>query len=490
MRKRLIAVMLVALLCMGMSMTAYAVPQITPEEQPPAEATEEEAQAEATEEEAQAFKAEQLKKYYDMPVATNEIKGWTQGPGTYGEAAIIMEAGTGEILYGKNIDDQHYPASITKVLTALVALENGNLDDKVTFTHDCVSFLQPGDSSIGMKENDEITLEQALYATLLASANEAAYAVAENVGKNAGHDYQWFIDQMNVRCKELGGTNSNFVNANGLHDENHYTSARDMALIGRELFKHPEFFKIVQTLQYEIPASGTCQQHVFQQKHKMLQPSSSKYYEYAVGGKTGYTSDALATLITMADNGSMKLICVVLRTHGGNNYPDTTNLFNYAFDNFERIDVNGQETSEDVGEILEDKSGEHCGYVVVPKGVKFSDLKMKMTVDKKKPEEAVLAYTYEDNLVGSARAKLSEKYLKEHRAEIKKQEKKADASDGENLQQKLIVVGMAVLLLVLILLFIAKIRQYRRRLERRRRRHRRRSSQQNRGGQSTRRWKK
>lgn len=195
----------------------------------------------------------------------------------------------------------------------------------------------------------------------------------------------------------------------------------------------------------------------------------------------------------MADNGSMKLICVVLRTHGGNNYPDTTNLFNYAFDNFERIDVNGQETSEDVGEILEDKSGEHCGYVVVPKGVKFSDLKMEMTVDKKKPEEAVLAYTYEDNLVGSARAKLSEKYLKEHRAEIKKQEKKAkkaDASDGKNLQQRLIVVGLAVLFLVLILLFIAKIRQYRRRLERRRRRHRRRSSQQNRGGQSTRRRKK
>lgn len=78
---------------------------------------------------------------------------------------------------------------------------------------------------------------------LLASANEAAYAVAENVGKNAGHDYQWFIEQMNVRCKELGGSNSNFVNANGLHDENHYTSARDMALIGRELFKYPEFFR-------------------------------------------------------------------------------------------------------------------------------------------------------------------------------------------------------------------------------------------------------
>lgn len=469
MRKRLIAVMLVALLCMGMSMTAYAVPQITPEEQP---------QAGATEEEAQAFKAEQLKKYYDMPVATNEIKGWPQGPGTHGEAAIIMEAGTGEILYGKNIDDQHYPASITKVLTALVALENGKLDDKVTFTHDCVSFLQPGDSSIGMKENDEITLEQALYATLLASANEAAYAVAENVGKNAGHDYQWFIDQMNVRCKELGGTNSNFVNANGLHDENHYTSARDMALIGRELFKHPEFFKIVQTLQYEIPASGTCQQHVFQQKHKMLQTGSDKYYEYAVGGKTGYTSDALATLITMADNGRMKLICVVLRTHGGKNYPDTTSLFNYAFDNFERIDVKDQEKSEDVGEILNDESGERCGYVVVPKGVKFSDLKMEMKLDKGNAGEVTLTYTYEGNVVGSAKAKVSEKYAKEHRAEIKGQEKKvkksSDSSTGKSLKEMLIIVILAVLLLFLILLFIAKIRQYRRKLERRRRRRRRR----------------
>lgn len=470
MRKRLIAALLIMLLCMGMSMTAYAVPQITPEEQPPAE---------ATEEEAQAFKAAQLKKYYDMPVATNEIKGWPQGPGTYGEAAIIMEAGTGAILYGKNIDDQHYPASITKVLTALVALENGKMDDKVTFTHDCVSFLQPGDSSIGMKENDEITLEQALYATLLASANEAAYAVAENVGTNAGHDYQWFIDQMNARCKELGGTNSNFVNANGLHDENHYTSARDMALIGKELFKHPEFFKIVQTLQYEIPSSGTCQQHVFQQKHKMLKPDNSNYHEYAIGGKTGYTSDALSILITMADNGNMKLVCVVLRTHGKNIYPDTTNLFNYAFDNFEKIELKGQETSEDISEILEDESRENCGYVVVPKGVELSDLDMEMQVDNGSKDEAVLTYTYEGSLVGSARAKVSEKYKKEHTANIKKQEKnsdknsdnKEDTSGKKDLKQKLVIVFAAVLLL-LVLVFIVRVIQYRKMIKRKRRRRR------------------
>ena len=474
MKKRLLSVLLVAVLCLGMSMTSYAAPQITPEEQPPAD---------LTEEELKAFQTEQLKKYYDMPIATNDIKGWPQGPGTYGEAAIVMEVGTGAILYGKNVDDQHYPASITKVLTALIALENGQLSDSVTFSHDCVSFLQPGDSSVGLKENNVITLEQTLYATLLASANEAAYAVAENVGKNAGHDYQWFIEQMNARCKELGGSNSNFVNANGLHDENHYTSARDMALIGRELFKHRSYSdgKLDGRSEYEIPASDTCQQHIFQQKHKMLQPDNSNYYEYAIGGKTGYTSDALSTLITMADNGNLKLVCVVLRTHGKNIYPDTTNLFNYAFDNFQKIAIKDQETSEDISEILEDASGENCGYVVVPKGVEFSDLDMEMKVDKENNDEAVLTYTYEGSLVGSARAKVSEKYKKEHTANIKKQEKnsdknsdnKEDASGKKSLTKKLIIVFTAVLLL-LVLLFIIRLIQYRRRMKRKRRRRRRR----------------
>ena len=180
----------------------------------------------------------------------------------------------------------------------------------------------------------------------------------------------------------------------------------------------------------------------------------------------------------MADNGRMKLICVVLRTHGGKNYPDTTSLFNYAFDNFERIDVKDQEKSEDVREILEDESGERCGYVVVPKGVKFSDLKMEMKLDKGNAGEATLTYTYEGNVVGSAKAKVSEKYAKEHRAEIKGQEKKvkksSDSSTGKSLKEMLIIVILAVLLLFLILLFIAKIRQYRRKLERRRRRRRRR----------------
>ena len=391
---------------------------------------------------------------YNMEIQSNSWKNWPQGPGTYGEAAIVMDAGTGSILYEKNINAHEYPASITKVLTTLVALKYGELSDTVTFTNDCISFMQPGDSSVGLKEGNVITLEQALYATLLASANEAAYAVAENVGKNAGHDYNWFIEQMNQECTALGGKNSNFVNANGLHDDNHYTCAKDMALIGREIWRYPEFLKMCQEQSYTIPASDTTEEHVFAQHHKMLIDVNKNYYEYAVAGKTGYTSNALSTLITMADNGDMKLVCVVLRTHGANIYPDTRNLFEYAFNNFQKINVTDEKKPEEVSEFIQaserqeesagsDVSGEknetestdaaaggnqtentnaatagneyHAledGYVLLPAGVTFDDVKYKIEDVDESTGEGTIKYTYDGHQVGSATARLSAKYLK------------------------------------------------------------------------------
>lgn len=390
---------------------------------------------------------EELDKVYKIPTESNSWEGWKEGPGTYGEAAIVMEVETGTILYAKDIDSKQYPASITKVLTALVALENSQMSDKVTFSHDCVSFLQPGDSSVGLKEGNVITMEQALYAMLLASANEAAYAVGENVGKNAGYDYDWFIQKMNERVKELGGVNSSFVNTNGLHDENHYTCARDMALIGRELFKHPEFFEIVQTLEYKIPESKTVEEHVFQQKDKMLRPQNVNYYKYAIGGKTGYTSDALSTLITMADNGKMQLVCVVLRTHGRNIYPDTKNLLNYAFKNFKKVEVSELKQPEGVEEILgnsEDEASENAeilessettenagsGYVVVPKKAELSELESELSPDGVGSDEATLSYTYHGTNVGDVRVRLSEEYLKENGL-IEEEEEPSDDTQKE-----------------------------------------------------------
>lgn len=450
----ILSVILCGGICPGMILTASAT-----------EAAEEGDEGLTEQEKAEKAEQELQQQVYAMPVESNGWENWPQGPGTYGEAAIVMEVGTGAILYAKNIDDHHYPASITKVLTALVALENGQLTDTVTFSHDSVAFLQPGDSSVGLKEGNIISLDQALHATLLASANEAAYAVGESVGINAGYDYNWFLEQMNIRCKELGGENSNFVNTNGLHDPDHYTCARDMALIGRELFNYPEFFSIVQTLNYEIPESETTEQHVFQQKHKMLIPGNSNYYEYAIGGKTGYTSDALSTLITMADNGNLQLVCVVLRTHRANIYPDTRNLFDYAFANFQKISVAENETSEDVDEC--------SGYVVVPNGVEFTDLDMEIIPDGGTSTEATLEYRYDDQVVGSARAVLSQSYLAEHSAkvqdvkELQAQTKEKSEENEKNLWEKLvekfgkkslaekiIILVAGILLLVLIAVFL------------------------------------
>ena len=132
------------------------------------------------------------------------------------------------------------------------------------------------------------------------------------------------------------------------------------------------------TLNYTIPATETVEEHIFQQKHKMLMPENSNYYPYAIGGKTGFTSDALSTLITMADNGGMQLVCVVLRTHGVHIYPDTAGLFEYAFNNFSKVPVADYESSKDVGEILEDGSG---NYVMLPQSVKFEDLDMELIPD-------------------------------------------------------------------------------------------------------------
>lgn len=395
--KKMIAAVLAAVLCLNVGST-FGEMKISM-----AKEKNNKANKELTEEEKKA--KEELEKAYKIPTESNEWEGWKKGPGTYGEAAIVMEADTGAILYAKNIDSKQYPASITKVMTALVALENSQMTDKVTFSHDCVSFLQPGDSSVGLKEGNVITMEQALYAMLLASANEAAYAVGENTGKNLGYDYDWFISRMNERVKELGGVHSNFVNTNGLHDKNHYTCARDMALIGRELFKHPEFFKIVQTLQYTIPKSKTVEEHVFQQKHKMLQPQNSNYYKYAVGGKTGFTSDAKSTLITMAEKDDVKLVCVVLRTYGKNVYPDTTNLLKYAFKNFQKTDVSTLAQPEGVAE-------SESAYIMLPKKADPAKLETQITPDGVGSDEGILTYTYSGNEVGTVRVRLTEEYLK------------------------------------------------------------------------------
>ncbi len=208
---------------------------------------------------------------------------WPDGPYVEAESAILMDAATGAILYAKNVDQQMYPASITKIMTTLLALENSSLDETVVFSYDAVYKNEQDSSHIARDLDEEMSMEDTLYAVMLESANECAYAVAEHVG---GGDYQAFIDMMNERAAELGCTNTHFNNANGLPDEEHVTTARDMALIAREAIKNTEFRKIIGTKQYTIPPTNKHDEPTYlNNHHRMLNnyKGDEHIYEYCIG---------------------------------------------------------------------------------------------------------------------------------------------------------------------------------------------------------------
>ena len=233
---------------------------------------------------------------YNQSVQSNHIENWPRGPQIYSEAGIVMDIDSGAILYAKNIDSPHYPASITKVLTALVAMENNELTDTITVKQEDIAILTPGDSHIALMEGEEISYEDCMYAMLFASANEVSHAI----GAHYEGGYDAFLAEMNRLSEEIGCTNSHFTNTHGLHDPEHYTTARDMALIGAAAFKNEDFMKITGTLQYKIePTNLTDVERYVAQNHKMLYDWRSEYYEYCLGGKTGYTLEALNTFINI-----------------------------------------------------------------------------------------------------------------------------------------------------------------------------------------------
>ncbi|MBS6764613.1 MAG: D-alanyl-D-alanine carboxypeptidase [Clostridium sp.] len=361
------------------------------------EKTEEELAAEA--------EAQEKASSYESKIDTNGLEAWPEGPRVYADSAVVMDMESGAILYGKNMDAKHFPASITKLLTTLVALENADLADKVKFTEDSISFLQYDDAQIGMKAGEELSLDDSLHAVLLASANEVSHAVAESVGEQRlGGNYDTFIQKMNDRAKELGCTNSHWVNPNGLHDDEHYTTAHDMALIASAVYQQPEFRTIMGTLEYKIgPTNLTQEERVFQQNHKMLWPENYYYYEYCTGGKTGYTDQAKTTLVTMADNGDMHLAAVVLYDYGVDAYTDTRAMMDYVFSNFKKVPVETLETSEDISNFNTENP-----YVVLPQSVNFSSLEKNIVLTENGIRDGKIIYTYKGQAVGSAEVTLTE----------------------------------------------------------------------------------
>ena len=337
---------------------------------------------------------------------------WPGGVDVTAESAIIMEQETGTILYAKNMDEVHFPASITKIMTALIVLENCELDETVKFSAAAVYGTELGSSSIARDVNEEMTVEQTLYGMMLESANECAYALGEHV---AG-DVPAFVNMMNEKAKKLGCTNTHFNNTNGLPDDEHYTSAHDMALIARAAYAIPKFAEIVGTKSYTIPPTNKhADPTPLNNHHQMLHfYKSNKYiYEYCLGGKTGYTAVAGATLVTYAKKDGMTLICVVMKDTVGEQYTDTTNLFEYCFDNFSRYSVaDFASISEDdvnVTGILSENSElikiDKKGMIVIPKTASVLDVTSEVMPYNDESNKSVvgqLKYTYADRSVGQA----------------------------------------------------------------------------------------
>ena len=351
---------------------------------------------------------EALQAAYDIVPDTNNIRGWPQGPHVYGNSAVVVDMDSGAVLYGKKADERHYPASITKLMTALVALENSEPDDEVFFSQDSVSFLEYGDASIGMTPGEILSMNDAMYGMLLASANEVSYAIAESVGKLMGGDYNTFLQAMNDRAEELGCTDSHWMNANGLHNDQHYTTAYDMARIASAVYQFEGFRTVTQTLNYTIgPTNLVGESRTFQQNHKMLWPGNPNYYEYCTGGKTGYTDQSRTTLVTMADNGNMRLVAVLLQDDG-DVYADTRAMFDYVYSNFSKVQLKGQPKAEGISSYEDD-----AAYVVLPAGIDFSSLDSEITITDKKEGTGKVTYFYEGQDVGSADVVLTPEYVKE-----------------------------------------------------------------------------
>lgn len=259
-----------------------------------------------------------------------------QEPIVVAEGAVLLDASTGKVLYGKNQDKQFYPASITKIMTALVVLERCNLSDKVTFSATATTNLESGAVSLNITEGDVLTVEQCLYGLLLKSANEIGNGLAEHVAGSVSG----FADLMNEKAKALGCKNTHFANPHGLNDSTHKTTPYDMALIMRAALENSTFRKIDTTTSYNFPATKKEAARTITMGHKMMYPSDSRYYEGIIGGKTGYTSLAGNTLVTGAEKNGVRLVAVVMKAKG-TQYTDTKAMLDYGFEHYAALTGSG-----------------------------------------------------------------------------------------------------------------------------------------------------
>lgn len=363
--------------------------------------------------------AELLELQREMPIQSNEVVNWPVGPVVSADAAILIEADTGTILYAKNIHKKEYPASTTKILTTLIASERCSLDETVTFSHDAVFDNPPGSSGIAMDVGQTLTMEQCLNAILIRSANEVSFAVAEHITGTT--DWSVFSELMNERAAELGCLNSHFSNPNGLPDDNHYTTAYDLAMIGRAFFANEMLCRISLTRRLEIPASDTIPVAKIENNGMQIIPGGTYAYPYLIGCKSGYTNVSRSSLVSCAEKDGMKLICAVLRDENPLQYEDTISLFNYGFSNFDKVNVSQSETKYTMNDVDLAYGGTDIfgstrpllalnrdDNIILPRTASLDDVDSTVSYDTGTDDwVALIRYTYHGADIGSVRVSIA-----------------------------------------------------------------------------------
>ena len=350
-----------------------------------------------------------------MPITAFAKPDWPSDTGIESEAGIVMDADSGAVLFGQNIHVQKAPASITKILTALVVIENSSLDDTVTFSHDAVYNVEDGSGNKNaIEEGDTLSVRDCLYLLLMRSSNQAANALAEHVGGSR----DGFVKMMNEKTAELGCENSHFANPSGLNDDTQLTSVYDMALIASAAYKNDTLLTISKDKSYRLPATKNNPDGVtIQPEHKLLittDTESPNYYPYAVAGKTGYTSIAGQTLVTYAIKDDRRQIAVTMKSTQATHYQDTIALLDFGFLRFKNVNISENETAYTSGDQPvqigdnsyqpSDLSMDTSAVITIPKDASFADAEKTVVTDL--PEDApqgavaLLSYKYNDRKIG------------------------------------------------------------------------------------------
>lgn len=278
----------------------------------------------------------------DSSTDSSDATGSAPAYSVQAKAALLLELSSDQVLFEQNADQQIYPASLTKIMTCLLTLEHGNLSDTVTVSETAMEGLDIAGSTAGLMVGEQLTVEELLYCMMLSSANEACNVAAEYVAGSVSA----FVDMMNEKAASLGCTGTHFANPHGLHDENHYTTARDLSLIAKEALKSETFKTITSTVTHTVPATNLSEERVLYTTNLLETPGTKYYYEYAAGVKTGFTTPAGRCLISTAQkpDSNLHLLSVVcgaadVTLDNGDienqNFTETKALFEYGFDNFE-----------------------------------------------------------------------------------------------------------------------------------------------------------